>query len=426
MAKPSGSACNLDCSYCFYLEKEKLYPQERRPRMSRPVLEAYIRQTLASQPGPEVRFTWQGGEPTLMGLDFYKDAVALQRALVPPGWTVHNAFQTNGLLLDEAWCAFFAAEGFLVGISIDGPRDLHDRHRVDKGQQPTFDRVVAAVARLKAHGVPFNTLTVVGRENAQAPERVYDFLVDLGATVLQFIPLVERQGVAGLLAGPPQFADTDPAAAVTPWSVLPEDWGAFLVTVFDRWSTRDIGRVQVQLFEVMLGISMGLPSTMCLFTEKCGKALVLEHNGDVYSCDHYVYPETKLGNLLQQDLGELVDSPAQRRFGSHKAESLPRQCLRCPVRQSCQGECPKHRFLTSVDGEPGLNYLCAGYLRFLLHAETGLRLLGGALRSGAGADAVMREFQRQQRALAAAGGSRPCPCGSGRKFKRCCGQAPAP
>ena len=424
MAKPSGAACNLDCGYCFYLEKEALYPAVKRPRMGEAVLEAHIRQMFAHQPGPTVTFPWQGGEPTLMGLDFFRRVVALQAQLRPAGWTVHNTLQTNGVLLDDAWCRFLKAEGFLVGLSIDGPRHLHDRHRLDKGGQPTFDRVVAAARRLQAHGVPFNTLTVVGRAVSEAPLEVYGFLRDLGSTFIQLIPLVERVGPEGGLAGPPTGPVDDPETAVTPWSVRPEGWGAFLVALFDDWSTRDLGRIQVQLFEEMLGRHMGRPATMCFFTERCGRALIIEHDGDVYSCDHFVYPEYRLGSVLDDDLGALVDSPAQRAFGDAKRDTLPGQCLRCPVRASCQGECPKRRFLRTDDGEPGLNYLCAGYLRFLQHAAPTFSVLADGLTRGRSGEAVMDELRRQRQAAASAGRHRPCPCGSGLKYKKCCGRAP--
>lgn len=427
MAKPSGAACNLDCAYCFYLEKEALYPQVKRPRMSRAVVEALVDQVLATQPGPEVVFPWQGGEPTLMGLDFFREVVRIQAERCPPGWTLRNTLQTNGALLDDDWCAWLAEHDVLVGLSIDGPRRLHDRYRVDKGGQPTFDRVMAAARRLRRHGVEFNTLTVVSDAVSAHPLEVYRFLRDeVGSSFLQLIPLVERVGPDGGLAGPPTEPEDDPAAAVTPWSVRPEAWGTFLVQIFEEWSQRDLGRVHVQLFEEMLGKSLGQPATMCFFTERCGRALVVEHDGSVFSCDHFVYPEHRLGNLLDDDLGALLDSPAQRAFGAAKAETLPGQCLRCPVQAACQGECPKRRFLRTADGEPGLNYLCAGYLRFLTHAGPTLSVLGRALQTGRAAEDVMAELQAQAAAAAAAGRNRPCPCGSGRKHKRCCGRAADP
>jgi uncharacterized protein len=422
MAKPSGSACNLDCTYCFYLEKEKLYPETKRPRMSHDVLAAYIRQTIAGQPGPAVSFAWQGGEPTLMGLDFFREAVALQKQLCPDGWTISNSIQTNGVLLNDAWCAFLKAEGFLVGLSIDGPRALHDRYRVDKGGHPTFDRVMKAMATLRQHGVTFNTLTVVNREVSAHPLEVYRFLKEAGSTFMQFIPLVERESPDGELAGPPTHGADDAAEAVTSWSVLPDDFGRFLSAIFDEWSCNDIGEIHVQIFEVMVGVWLGHPATLCLYSERCGRAMVVEHNGDVYACDHFVYPEYLLGNVVQDDMRGLVESPQQVQFGADKETTLPRQCQECPVRFACHGECPKRRFLKTADGEPGLNYLCAGYLRFLKHIDEPIRFITRRLQAGRDADTVMPELRRQRAALAAAGRHRPCSCGSGKKWKKCCGR----
>lgn len=357
MAKPSGAKCNLDCKYCFYLEKEGLYPRGSH-RMTDAVLEAYVRQQIAAQPrGAEVLFAWQGGEPTLMGLDFFEKAVALQKRH-GAGRRIANTLQTNGVLLDEAWGAFLRRERFLVGLSIDGPRELHDLYRVDKGGQPTFDKVMRGLEVLKRHAVDFNTLTVVHRESARRPLDVYAFLKDIGSTHLQFIPLVERVG------------ETESASDA---SVLAEDYGAFLSAIWDHWIRRDVGRIFVQIFDVMLGIWLGHPSSLCLFRETCGDAVALEHNGDLYSCDHFVTPRHRIGNLLSQSLDSMVRGADQRRFGQAKASGLPRYCRDCEVRFACHGECPKNRFIRAPDGEPGLNYLCAGYKRFFTHANSGLR-----------------------------------------------------
>jgi uncharacterized protein len=357
MAKPSGAICNLNCKYCFYLEKESLFDSAATFRMSDAVLEAYIRQQAEEQRGNEVVFAWQGGEPTLMGVDFFRKAVDLQRRYAN-GRTVQNAFQTNGVLLDDAWCEFLKAENFLVGISLDGPQPLHDRYRVDKGGKPTFDRVIRGLNLLKKHGVEFNTLTVVHRENALQPLAVYDFLKSTGSRFLQFIPLVERIGET---------------SEVTPASVEPGDYGEFLTAIFDHWVRHDVGKVFVQLFDVSLGIWMGHPAGLCLFSETCGNAVALEHNGDVFSCDHFVYPRHKIGNLLNTSLGDLVRSPQQRGFGQAKADTLPRFCRECDVRFACHGECPKNRFRQTPDGEAGLNYLCAAYKRFFHHANPAMR-----------------------------------------------------
>lgn len=436
MTKPVGPICNLDCKYCFYLEKEKLYPGKSNWRMPDDVLEKYVRQYIEAQQVPEVTFAWQGGEPTLMGLDFFRRAVELQQRYAN-GKKIANAIQTNGTLLDDAWCEFLNANGFLVGLSIDGPRKYHDLYRVDKEGKPTFDRVIAAARLMKRHGVDFNTLCVVNRANSVAPLDVYRFLKSEGSGYIQFIPLVERVGGGELpLAEPPVLvapgrvrlpvvADRSPSSdgAVTPWSVEPLAYGNFLCTIFDEWVRKDVGRVFVQIFDVQLGIWMGHPSTLCVFGETCGDAMALEHNGDLYACDHYVYPQYKLGNVATDSLTDLVASPAQRKFGTDKRDTLPRYCRECDVKFACNGECPKHRFLTTPDGEPGLNYLCAGYKRFFHHIDPYMREMGRLLQAGLPAAGIMRTIADAQRkdASAPVGRNDPCPCGSGKKFKKCCG-----
>lgn len=387
MTKPVGSLCNLACSYCFYLEKARLYPGGRNFRMSAEKLDVYVRDYIAAQPGPMVSFAWQGGEPTLLGIDFFRRVVALQ-ARYSHGKRIENAFQTNGLLLDDAWGEFLAANRFLVGISIDGPRISHDAYRVDKGDLPTFDRVMAGVAVLKKHSVEFNTLTTVHRKNSKQPLEVYRFLREIGSGYLQFIPIVERtaRGAgkhSGLWLAPPP--DHNGAAGldaeVMEWSVRPADYGEFLCRIFDEWVQRDVGRVFVQQFDAALANWIGETPGVCVFSPKCGRALAVEHNGDVYSCDHYVYPEYMLGNLHETPLATMVDSPFQTRFGEAKASSLPNYCRECPVRFACHGECPKHRFLKTPTGEPGLNYLCAAYKRFFAHIDSPMRTMGALLRA---------------------------------------------
>ena len=396
MTKPSGSLCNLGCEYCFYLEKAHLYPSTHDHRMKREVLERYVRDYIAAQPGPVVNFAWQGGEPTLMGLDFYREAVALQRRYAD-GKTVENAFQTNGVLLDDAWGAFLAEHRFLVGLSVDGPRELHDAYRVGKGGEPTFDRVMAGLAALKKHGVEFNTLTTVHRKNSRQPLEVYRFLRGEGSGYIQFIPIVERAApdkaaTPGLwLAPPPDHQDSSALdSQVTPWSVRPAEYGEFLGKIFDEWVMRDVGSVFVQQFDAALANWVGEPAGVCVFSEKCGRAIAVEHNGDVFSCDHYVYPRYRLGNLMNQTLASMVDSPEQRAFGEAKAATLPAYCRGCDVRFACHGECPKHRFLRTPEGEPGLNYLCAGYKKFFHHIDPAMSTMAALLATGRAPAEIMK------------------------------------
>jgi uncharacterized protein len=429
LAKPIGPICNLDCKYCFYLEKEQLYPDERKWRMSDALLEAYIRQYIESQPGSQVNFAWQGGEPTLLGAGFFRKVVELQQKHAG-GKKISNALQTNGVLLDDEWCEFLSENRFLVGLSIDGPRELHDRYRVDKQQNSTFDAVLQGLAFLKKHGTEFNTLTVVNRGNAQRPIEVYRFLKEIGSRFLQFIPLVERRPPAQFqvlgydFAEPPDPGQTTQTPApVTEWSVEPKQYGAFLCAIFDEWVCQDVGRVFVQLFDVALSNWMGLGSPLCVFAEKCGAAVAIEHNGDLYSCDHYVYPRYRLGNILNQALGEMVHSPRQVEFGGNKFDTLPDYCLRCEVRFACNGECPKHRFIKTPDGQDGLNYLCAAYKKFFNHIDPYMRTMARLLDNHRPPAEIM-DLLRQERQLvqaAVAGRNDPCPCGSGRKHKKCCG-----
>lgn len=385
LTKPIGSRCNLDCHYCFYLEKEKLYTDAGGLRMKPEVLEAYVRDYIAAQPGPVVHFAWQGGEPTLLGVQFFRDAVALQQRYAQ-GKTIENAFQTNGTLLDDAWGEFLAVNRFLVGISIDGPEHLHDTHRVDKAGRPSFAKVMAGLEVLKKHRVEFNTLTTVHRGNVRHALEVYHFLRKVGSGYLQFIPIVERAATAGTVPdgfwlAPPPESDTPDTLDhyVTPWSVRPAEFGDFLCQIFDEWVQHDVGRIFVQHFDAALANWVGAPAGICVFSENCGRALAVEHNGDVYSCDHYVYPRYKLGNLMNTSLASLVDSPAQEAFGAAKSASLPRYCRECPVRFACHGECPKHRFLTTPSGEPGLNYLCVGLKKFFTHIDSPMTTMAALL-----------------------------------------------
>jgi uncharacterized protein len=435
MVKPVGSLCNLDCKYCYYLHKQDLLQQPRQPRMAEGMLERHIRQYIEAQTGDEVVFSWQGGEPTILGLEFFREVVSLQARYRKPGQRIENDLQTNGTLLDEEWASFLKQNGFLVGLSCDGPKELHDRYRVDKQQRPTFDAVMRGLGVLKRHGAEFNTLTVVNRANSQQPLEVYRFLQQVGSGFIQFIPLVERQASVALkarglsLAEPPisGAAGTCDAPAVTSWSVEPTQYGEFLVRIFDQWVRHDVGQTFVQLFDVALGAWTGADPGLCVFAERCGAALALEHNGDVYSCDHYVYPRHKLGNLMDSPVGELARSPQQVKFGNDKFDTLPRYCRECPYRFACNGESPKHRFAHTPDGEPGLNYLCPAYKRFFAHVDPYMKAMASLLGAGRAPAEIMQmlagEEQAQRRAAAwrSVGRNDPCPCGSGRKYKKCCG-----
>ena len=380
MAKPAGSACNLDCTYCFYLSKQRLPDGPGGGHMHDDVLERFVRDYIDSVTADEVVFSWQGGEPTLMGLDFFRRVVALQKQYAKAGQRIENDLQTNGTLIDEEWAAFLKEHRFLVGLSIDGPREIHDHFRITKQGQPTFDAVYGAAQLLRRAGVPFNTLTCVHRFNASRPLDVYRFLRrELGSTYLQFIPIVEAKDFESVapqhwdpqklpVVGSPQSRPDHPQSVVTPWSVDPDEYGYFLSKVWDEWLARDLGKVLVNFCETLVAQRMGLPSQVCVYAECCGKGVAMEHDGSVYSCDHYVYPQYRLGNVTQRSLGDMVFSPEQVRFGYAKSESLPGYCRQCEFLADCWGECPKNRLLRTPAGEPGLNYLCPGLKRFFRHA----------------------------------------------------------
>ncbi|MCC6174096.1 MAG: anaerobic sulfatase maturase [Chloroflexi bacterium] len=434
IVKPTGATCNLDCTYCFFLSKEMLYPSSKF-RMSDEVLEQYIRQLIEGHRTPEVTIAWQGGEPTLMGLDFFRRTVEYARKYQKPGTRIEHTIQTNGTLLDDEWCSFFKEHGFLVGISLDGPRALHDTYRVDKGGKPTFDRVMRGIELLKRHEVEFNTLTTVHAANADRPLEVYRFLRDeVGSRFVQFIPIVERATPELLPVANEGWSErrasqrplyVQAGNLVTERSVQPEQWGQFLIAVFEEWIRRDVGTVFLQMFESALASWLGLPPGLCVFAEECGTALALEHNGDLYSCDHFVEPAFRLGNITELPMVDLVASERQRAFGAAKRDRLPRYCRECPVLFACNGECPRNRFILTPDGEPGLNYLCAGYRAFFTHIDRPMRVMGDLLRRGLPADGIMAIVERADRefqtAVVKAGRNAPCPCGSGQKVKRCHG-----
>jgi len=417
MLKPRSSICNLDCAYCYFLSKEALYPGASF-RMSAELLEEFTRQYIEAQRVPEVTFGWQGGEPTLMGLDFFRLAVELQDRWRRPSMRVRNALQTNGTTLDDQWCRFLRRRRFLVGLSLDGPAELHDAYRRDKGGHPTFDRVLAGLRLLQEHGVDYNILTTVHAANAGHPLAVYRFLRDeAGARFIQFIPIVERE------------CETAEGDRVTARSVTGPQYGAFLSAIFDEWVQRDVGRVFVQIFDAALAAWVGQRPGLCVFEETCGLALAMEHNGDLYACDHFVSPSHLLGNIQETPLGGLVGSERQRLFGLAKRDALPRLCRECTARFVCHGGCPKDRFVRTNEGEPGLNYLCEGYKAFFTHIGAPMRLMAAELRAGRPPANVMLHLAREGAALESrfsrARRNDPCPCGSGLKFKQCHGQKAA-
>ena len=426
LAKPSGSTCNIDCAYCFFLSKEALYPNDKF-RMSAETLDSYIRQLLEAHRTPEVTVAWQGGEPTLMKLEFFENAVSLVEKYRRPGQTIQQSFQTNGLLLDDAWCAFFKKHNFLVGLSVDGPKDLHDAYRRDRKGQGTFDLVMRGWRVLKAQDVEFNILCTVNAANEKHGRRVYRFFRDeLGARWMQFIPIVERATAETLALANQGWSDhgagkrvlyTQTGDLVTDRSVGAEQYGRFLVDVFEEWVRRDVGKVFVQLFDVTLEAYFGR-HLLCIHAPTCGYGPALEHNGDVYTCDHFVEPGQKLGNLHTTPLVELVASPQMRKFGADKRDRLTKQCRDCDVRFLCNGGCPKDRFALSRAGEPGHNYLCPGLELFFTQTRTLMGVMGHLLRRGGRPADVMlwvanEDAKRDPSAL--------CPCGGGKEFRFCHG-----
>ena len=399
-AKPVGALCNLDCKYCYYLDKAELYPGDRAPRMTDAVLEEYIVQHIAASSGPGVTFSWHGGEPTLLGVEFYRKAIDLERKHTPAGWVVRNGMQTNGVLIDEEWARFLAAERFHVGLSLDGPAELHDAYRVNKGGQPTHQLAMRGYEMLRGSGVSLDVLCVVHSLNVTHPLAVYRFFRRIGARYLGFLPVVEP--APGTERG---VSEHTPSA---------EDFGTFLCKIFDEWIVRDVERIGVQYFEEAARPAAGLDHSLCIFRETCGQIPTIEHNGDVFSCDHYVDREHRIGNIHQTPLAEMLESATQRAFGDAKRDALPRYCRECDVLAMCHGHCPKYRFTRPPDGEPGLNYLCAGLKRFFIHSREPLARLVAKKREPV-ATAMHVRIE--------AGRNDPCPCGSGVKFKKCCGAA---
>jgi len=405
MAKPVGPLCNMECSYCYYLDTAGFYTHQHQYQMSDALLETFVRQYIAASPGPVVLFVWHGGEPTLAGLDFYRHAVELQKRYLPQGWTCWNNLQTNGTLLDDEWCSFLADTHFDVGLSVDGTRWLHDAYRKDRHGRGTYERAVAAVRRLQAHGIQSDLLCAVTSAVAKEPVGVYQALRNLNTGWIQFIPIVRRA----------------PNGQITPESVTGEAYGHFLCMVFNEWINHDLGRSNVQLFAEMSLVWSGGTANLCWMAPTCGRVLIVEHDGSVYACDHFVTREHRIGDLETSLLNALVDAPVQRRFANEKRDRLPAQCRSCSWLMVCNGGCPKDRFALADDGEPGLNYLCSGLRQFFAHAEQPLKRAMELKRRGVSLETIMAELRAESLARwKGVGRNDPCPCGSGRKAKQCC------
>ncbi|EBV3278044.1 anaerobic sulfatase maturase [Salmonella enterica subsp. enterica serovar Wangata] len=423
MAKPGGAICNIDCTYCFYLEKETLYPERNKNwRMSDETLEQFIRQHIAAQSGDRIDFAWQGGEPTMMGLPFFRRVVALCEKY-GDGRKITHALQTNGILVNDEWARFFAEQHFLIGLSIDGPASLHNHYRLNRAGKGTHEQVVAAMARLKAHHVDFNTLTVVGKHNVGHAADVYEFLLAAGSRFIQFIPLVERMSTDNssvlnlVMPG-------ESAATLAPWTVPSWQYGEFLNQIFDIWVRRDVDRVYVQMFDVALAAWTAQQPVLCVHSETCGHAFALESNGDLYNCDHFVYPEHLLGNIHQHSIKTLNNSERAIAFGEAKRETLTADCRRCDYRFACHGGCPKHRFAVSPSGHPAHNYLCAGYKHFFQHVTPYMNVWRELLAQGYPMASIMLWLAQDARKdTGAVSRNHLCPCGSGKKYKKCCGKA---
>jgi len=398
LAKPTGAACNLNCKYCFFLSKENLYEENESPLMDEDTLDVYIRQLVLTSASPEIQITWQGGEPMLRGLDFFRRSVELANRYRKPHQHIFHAIQTNGTLIDDSWAAFFKQYNYLVGLSIDGPRNLHDAYRVGTNGQGSFDAVIRGWNCLRNHGVDVNILCTIHTANADYPLDVYHFFRDdLKAQYIHLIPIVERATEDTITLANQGWdrtgANTRPlyrqvGALVTERMVTAEKFGQFLIAIFDEWVKQDIGSIFVTTFDIALGSWLGQHNA-CISAPTCGSALVLEHNGDVYSCDHFVEPEYRLGNIREKSLKTLLNSKKQHHFGQNKYDTLPQYCRECPVLFACYGECPRNRFIKTPDCEDGLNYLCAGYRSFFAHIDGPMKTMADLLRQGRFADEIM-------------------------------------
>ena len=399
MVKPFGPVCNLTCDYCYYLEKANIYEGKKNEpvqfRMKDEVLEKFIRDYIQSQPGEELLFSWQGGEPTLLGIDFFKKVLALQEKH-SDGRKISNALQTNGTMIDDNWSELFAANDFLIGLSVDGPREVHDHYRTFASGKGSFNRVMEGVRLFHKHGVEFNTLTVVNDRNARVPLRVYRFLKDIGSSFMQFIPIVEREAVNPDVKLKLVANDYKEDTWVTEESVEPEDWGKFLVKIFEEWVRIDVGSVFVNYFDNTLAPYTGESPSLCTMRQTCGDALVMEHNGDVYSCDHFVYPQFFLGNMMQESMEGMAKSDRQLRFSTMKRDTLPRECRECPYLQMCGGDCPKHRFVENDDGE-FITYLHDGFLYYFEHVDRYMKIMAEELRHKRPPANIMKMFPEKER-----------------------------
>lgn len=406
IVKPNGAVCNLRCSYCYYLEKSLLYPETQSFRMPDTILEELTRQYISAQPEQirELHFSWQGGEPTLLGMKFFQKAVALQKKYQRPGLHILNTMQTNGTLLDDKWGKFLHDENFLVGISLDGPEDVHDRFRLSPNGRGSFASVMRGLEILNKHQVEFNILTVVNRLNGSQPKRTYEFLKQTGSRFFQFIPIVER----------------DPTGNMTSQSTGSRQWGRFLIGLFDDWLDKDVGEIFIQHIDVFLGLFMNFPAALCVHSQTCGRAVALEHNGDLYSCDHFVFADHFLGNITEKPLVDMLDGEFQTRFGENKKTGLPQFCRRCRYLTLCNGGCPAHRFAKAPGGEAGLNYLCEGFRLFFAFALPYFRAMAESLNAGRPA-LDYRYYLETSAHRPKPGRNQPCACGSGKKFKNCCG-----
>ena len=386
MAKPVGAACNLRCDYCYYLEKGL---RRGRQLMDDATLEEFIRQYIGAQTVEEVVFTWHGGEAMLRPVEFYEKVISLQQRYAA-GHRIVNCLQTNGTLITEQWCRFLRRNDWLVGVSIDGPEDFHDeyRHAASDGRG-TFQRVMRGIRLLQRHGVEWNAMAVVNDYNVDYPEEFYDFFKSIGCQYIQFTPIVERTRADGRLA------TAGDSAELTPHSVTPEKWGEFLCRVFDRWVREDVGKIFVQIFDATLARWVGQQPGVCTMSDVCGHAGVIDFNGDVYSCDHFVFPGYKLGNIHERTVIEMMSDPRQHQFGQAKRGSLPRQCRECRFTMICNGECPKNRFAVTADGEPGLNYLCRGYHRFFTHVAPAMDFMAAELKAGRAPARIMEHYRKE-------------------------------